>query len=272
VKRAWRRSVPAAAGQCGHSARRGPGAGLGDGRGFWQNGPRIEDMTREAPDGRRILPGAAREGRRVTGRDDENEDVPVQAVLWDMDGTLADSEPLHRRSFAVTMRAFGVEPPEDFHQGIVGRPESEGHAWLCRVTGMTAGFEEFTARRYDYYMANLHEVGFRPEAREVWDGYVARGLPQAIVSNSDRLLLDANIRQLGLSRPRLISVSRNDVLRGKPDPEPYLRAAQLLGVPPGAVAVYEDSTTGVRAGLEAGMQVWHLPEGAGVVPRRVRRA
>ncbi len=202
----------------------------------------------------------------------ENEDVPVQAVLWDMDGTLADSEPLHQRSFAATMREFGVEPPEDFHQGILGRPESEGFAWLCQVTGMTTSFEEFTARRYDFYMSNLHEVLFRPEAREVWERYAARGLRQAIVSNSDRLLLDANIRQLGLARPRMISVSRNDVLRGKPHPEPYLRAAQLLGVPPGAVAVYEDSSTGVRAGLEAGMQVWHLPEGIGVIPRRVRRA
>jgi len=82
----------------------------------------------------------------------------------------------------------------------------------------------------------------------------------AIVSNSDRMLVDANLRAAGLQVPGLVSVARNDVRFGKPRPEPYLRAAWLLGVDPSDCIVVEDSVPGARAGLAAGMTVIGWPE------------
>ena len=74
------------------------------------------------------------------------------------------------------------------------------------------------------------------------------------------MLVDANLAAAKLAKPGLVTVSRNDVLRGKPDAEPYLRAAYLLGVSPGDCIVVEDSVPGAIAGLAAGMTVIGWPE------------
>ena len=83
---------------------------------------------------------------------------------------------------------------------------------------------------------------------------------QAVVSNSDRLIVDANLRAVGIVEPGLKTVSRNDVREGKPDPEPFLRAAWLTGVDPADTFVMEDSYTGASAGLAAGMKTIFWPE------------
>ena len=81
-----------------------------------------------------------------------------------------------------------------------------------------------------------------------------------MVSNSDRMLVDASLAVAGIARPDMITVTRNDVRNGKPDAEPYLRAAWLLGVAPHECLVVEDSTPGAQAGLAAGMLVVGWPE------------
>ena len=81
-----------------------------------------------------------------------------------------------------------------------------------------------------------------------------------MVSNSDRLIVDANLRAVGLQYPGMKTVSRNDVREGKPSPEPFLRAAWLAGVDPAKSAVMEDSFTGACAGLAAGMRTIFWPE------------
>lgn len=88
----------------------------------------------------------------------------------------------------------------------------------------------------------------------------AEGYAQAIVSNSDRLIVDANLDAVGLDEPGMVTVSRNDVRTGKPAPEPYLRAAWLLQIEPGRCQVVEDSLTGAKAGLAAGMRTLFWPE------------
>jgi beta-phosphoglucomutase-like phosphatase (HAD superfamily) len=80
------------------------------------------------------------------------------------------------------------------------------------------------------------------------------------VSNSDRLIVDANLRAVGIVEPGMKTVSRNDVREGKPDGEPFLRAAWLTGIDPADTVVMEDSVTGSRAGLAAGMRTIFWPE------------
>jgi beta-phosphoglucomutase-like phosphatase (HAD superfamily) len=101
----------------------------------------------------------------------------------------------------------------------------------------------------------------------------AAGIRQAIVSNSSRMLLEAGLRALDLQDPQLISISINDVRAGKPDPEPYQRAAWLLRVTPEEAIVVEDSPTGTLAGIAAGMRVLAWPEhesAAGTFPQGAR--
>jgi beta-phosphoglucomutase-like phosphatase (HAD superfamily) len=80
------------------------------------------------------------------------------------------------------------------------------------------------------------------------------------VSNSDRLVVDANLRMVGLFYPGMKTISRNDVREGKPHAEPFLRAAWLAGVDPADAVVVEDSVTGATAGLAAGMRTIFWPE------------
>jgi HAD superfamily hydrolase (TIGR01509 family) len=100
----------------------------------------------------------------------------------------------------------------------------------------------------------------RPGAIEIFRELKALGVKQAVVSNSDRIVVDANLRTVGLSYPGMKSVSRNDVREGKPHAEPFLRAAFLVGVDPADAVAIDDSWTGVNSGLAAGMKTIFWPE------------
>lgn len=188
---------------------------------------------------------------------------PFDAVLWDIDGTLADSEPVHALSFQLAAKNIGLHLPTDFHDAILGKSEAESHGWLCQTLGLSLSLADWTKRRYATYLDHIDRVTFMPGAQQVWEAIDLSDIAQATVSNSDRIIVDANLHRLGLNKPGQISVSRNDVVKGKPHPEPYLRAAKLLNVAPHRTAVVEDSETGMQAGLAAGMTVFMmLPTGA----------
>ena len=184
----------------------------------------------------------------------------MRAVLWDLDGTLVDSEATHDVSLLDVLRAAGHDWPEDVGPLLVGISMAETHALLVDRVGLALDYDTFVARRQDAYLARAPGIGWRAGAREALAWVEAAGLAWDIVSNSDRVLVDANLRAAGLLRPHLVSVSRNDVRQGKPDAEPYLRAAFLLGIDPVDCVVVEDSPTGAAAGIAAGMTVLAWPE------------
>lgn len=189
-----------------------------------------------------------------------------EALLWDVDGTLADSEPLHEASFHIACDSLGVALPADFHQRALGRSEAETHDWLARDHGLGLDFAAWSALRFSVYRDHAARVRPHEPAQALWRAAAALGLKQAAVSNSDRMILQINLARLGLENPGLVSVSRNDVRRGKPEPEPYLRAAHLLGAAPARCAVIEDSEAGAQAGAAAGCAVFLMPHFAGNAP------
>ncbi|EBV3599999.1 HAD family phosphatase [Salmonella enterica subsp. enterica serovar Virchow] len=173
-----------------------------------------------------------------------------------MDGTLIDSEPLHERSLVAALRALGIDPPKDLHSRVVGVAARPVYDMFVAEHGLSIPFAEWIERKYAHYLANTHELLARPGAVEAYRALEQRGVPQVIVSNSDRIIVDTNMNALGLTRPAAKSISRADVRNPKPDPEPYLRAAYLVGVDPGDCAVIEDSVPGATAGVEAGMRTY----------------
>ena len=183
----------------------------------------------------------------------------MKALLWDMDGTLIDSEPLHERALVAALTALGLDPAPGLHDHVIGMSADAVYDWLCRNSGLDMPFPDWIRLKYSHYMAGVAGLNPMPRALEVWAAAEAAGLPQAVASNSDRIIVEANLGHMGLTRPGLATVSRNDVRNGKPDPEIYLRAAYLLGVDPSEAVVVEDSATGARAGLAAGMQVLVVP-------------
>ncbi len=183
-----------------------------------------------------------------------------QAVFWDMDGTLIDSEPLHDAALTHVLSSLGIEAPANLHERILGLAAWPVYCMMRDEFGITLPFDDWILRKYTFYLE--HAPGLKPRAGalEIFRDLQAAGVPQAIVSNSDRLVVDANLRATGLAQPAFRSISRNDVRLGKPDPEPFLRAAWLCGVEPGLCAVVEDSRTGASAGVAAGMTTIFWPQ------------
>ena len=183
----------------------------------------------------------------------------MKAVLWDMDGTMVDSEFLHFEALASAMTSLGLPVPPDLHDHVIGMSAESVHSWLQERHGLDLAFQDWIVLKYDQYLKRVQEIAPFDGALELWSRLDAAGISQAVVSNSDRIIVDANLGHVGLTKPKLVTVSRNDVRNGKPDPEPYLRGAYLLGVSPSETLVLEDSPTGAKAGLAAGMATYFVP-------------
>jgi HAD superfamily hydrolase (TIGR01509 family) len=189
-----------------------------------------------------------------------NDNQQFRAVLWDIDGTLLLSESMHFRALRHAVGTEGKHVPDEFHHEIIGRAASVVYQTARERFGLSMSFDHFRRLKYGYYTEHAHEIEVRPGALEAWRIFAEHGLRQAVVSNSDRIVVNANIRVLGLEEPGFISVSINDVLNGKPHPEPYHRGAALLGVEPHQCIAVEDSPTGARAALAAGTRIIAWPE------------
>ncbi|HZH27587.1 MAG TPA: HAD family phosphatase [Azospirillaceae bacterium] len=185
----------------------------------------------------------------------------IRAVLWDIDGTLLESEPLHWEALATVTNAVGGHLTEDSYLSYLGLGMPAVFDKVSRAFGLSIDYASWLDRINDHYVREAHRVAFRPGAVECVDALAARGMIQACVSNSGRRVVDANMRRLG--RPHLrFGLSRDDVVNGKPHPEPYLTAAERLGVRPSECLVVEDSPVGAKAGKAAGMRVVAWPEWA----------
>lgn len=183
-----------------------------------------------------------------------------KAVLFDMDGTLVDSEETHYETMAAAVAEHGYSVPPGFAKAITGMTMADCHTYLVKLIGLHLSLDEFVAAKYAHYLRQAPGLKMRPGARAAIDLLRARGAEMAIVSNSDRMLADANLRAVSLQWPDLVTVTRNDVRLGKPHAEPYLRAAYLLDLKPEDCIVVEDSAPGAKAGLAAGMRVIAWPE------------
>ncbi len=173
---------------------------------------------------------------------------------------MVDSEPLWfqvERDFAASR---GGEWTPEMARGCTGR----GTAYTLRIMSETFGFTvrvaHDTAEIFDAFIRRVGELALKPGCRELVDGLAGR-LPMAVASSSPRRLIQAVLDRFDL-QPRFAAVvSGEEVLRPKPAPDIFLRAATELGAPPERCAVFEDSLAGATAGQAAGMFVVAVPEG-----------
>lgn len=182
-----------------------------------------------------------------------------KAVLWDMDGTLIDSEHVAVDALHAALAEAGIPPIPNLLDKVVGRSADDLYRWFVADFGLTLDPVAWERRKHHHHFAAAERLVAFPEALDLFQRFEAAGVTQAIVTNSDRLIVDTQLRLVGLARPGLATVARNDVRLGKPDPEGYLRAAWLLNRDPADCIVLEDSPSGVAAGLAAGMTVMIVP-------------
>jgi beta-phosphoglucomutase-like phosphatase (HAD superfamily) len=112
-----------------------------------------------------------------------------RAVLWDMDGTLVDSEPLHDAALVSVLADLGIEAPDEFHALVSGRAAEEIHAYCVEKLGVTLGLEEWLTRKSRRYFTSLDRLEPREGAVELFKELRTAGVPEAVASNSDRLVV-----------------------------------------------------------------------------------
>ncbi|MCH0539851.1 HAD-IA family hydrolase [Streptomyces sp. MUM 203J] len=194
----------------------------------------------------------------------------LQAVLFDMDGTLVDTETLWWQAVEYVASTLAYEIGDADLPEVLGRPVEHTAAHLWRMTGgdgegvrrdeVAAALErEFTDRVRD-------RVVPRPGALELLASLAAAGVPTALVTASPRSVVDAVLAALGEAVGFAVTVTADDTERTKPAPDPYLAAARALGVTPGACVAVEDTPTGVASAEAAGCRVLAVPSMAPIGP------
>jgi beta-phosphoglucomutase-like phosphatase (HAD superfamily) len=181
---------------------------------------------------------------------------PFRALLFDCDGTIADSMPLHYIAWRQTLAEWGCTFPEDVFYAWGGMPAAEIVATLGAQQGIAMPAEDVAHRKELLYYELLPQLQAVPEVLEQihlnWSRNGSR-LPMAVVSGSTRDSVTKSLELLGLLDKFDTLVCAGDYIRSKPDPEPFLTAAARLGVAPPHCLVFEDTDMGVQAATAAGM-------------------
>jgi HAD superfamily hydrolase (TIGR01509 family) len=197
--------------------------------------------------------------------------MALQAVLFDMDGLLVDTEPLWFEIESEVMARLGGDWSQADQAELVGGSLQTTLDYLLGKATRPVSRERLGRWMLDGMVSRLNRssVTLRPGALDLLAEVRAAGAPYALVTSSERVIMDAVLRGTGLEFP--VTVCAEDVTRIKPDPEPYLLATKLLGVDPASSVVLEDSPNGVVAAEAAGCRVIAVPNVAPVpsAPGRV---
>lgn len=188
-------------------------------------------------------------------------DFTPHAVVFDMDGLLFDTETLHHEAIQAAAEAMGrVFPTALFHR-MLGQPWPTNHALLLAEWGDAAQIDELRLgwyRQFDHLAAT--RLSLKPGAIELLTLLAELGIPRAIATSSARETATAYLAAHGLTGSFNTIVARGDYAVGKPAPDPFLLAADRLGVEPRSCLALEDSHAGVRSAAAAGMVTVMVPD------------
>jgi HAD superfamily hydrolase (TIGR01509 family) len=199
-------------------------------------------------------------------RDVRDRTSGLAAVLWDMDGTLVDTEPYWIRAEGELVASYGGTWTDADAHALVGLDLLDSAAYIRRVGGVdmepAAIVEQMMERVIEQMAAS---PPWRPGALDLLAALRGAGVPSVLVTMSWRRLVGAVVDLLPAGS-FAATVAGDEVDRGKPHPEPYLAAADILGVEPGACVAIEDSPTGARSARAAGCMVLGVPHVVEIPP------
>jgi beta-phosphoglucomutase family hydrolase len=178
------------------------------------------------------------------------------ALLFDMDGVIINSNPIHRRAWELYNRSFGIETTDEMHQRMYGRRNDQiVRDYLGDQLSDAEVFEHGAAKERLYRELAGPSLGSSlvPGVREFLEKH--RDLPMAVATNAETANVNFVLQAANLSPYFRAVVDGHQVSQPKPAPEVFLKAANQLGAAPAECIVFEDSYSGVEAGLAAGMRV-----------------
>jgi HAD superfamily hydrolase (TIGR01509 family) len=178
---------------------------------------------------------------------------PFRAYLFDCDGTIVNSMPLHLLAWQKALAPYGAEYPAELFWAQGGLPTRQIVANLNQEYGLNMPVEETAHAKELLYFELLPQLTAVPEVLAQIEADHGR-IPFAVVSGSIRESVVKSLEILGLLEKFDVLVCAGDYQRGKPAPDPFLMAAQKLNVPPEQCLVFEDTDLGIQSATAAGMQ------------------
>lgn len=180
---------------------------------------------------------------------------PVEAVIFDMDGTLIDSEAVYIAGMQEAAQVLGIALPDELCHAMVGHPSHECNLMLQGHYGSDFDLKTFRGHFSDSVQRRMKErVPVKAGVVELLDFLAAQGLPLAIATSAARSTAERNLGRAGLLDRFKAVATRDDVEHPKPAPDLYLEAAKRLGVAPARCVAFEDSSIGIIAAHAAGMR------------------
>jgi HAD superfamily hydrolase (TIGR01509 family) len=190
-------------------------------------------------------------------------DIPpgeFRAYIFDCDGTLADTMPLHYQAWLEAVGRFGCDFPEHLFYSLGGVPAPGVVEFLNARYGLAMPVVSTAAYKEERFEALIPEVRPIPEVIAFMESLGGR-YPMAVGSGGLKPLVLATLDVLGIRAQFQAVVTYEDVEYGKPAPDTYLEAARQLGVDPAGCLVFEDTPLGIQSAVAAGMQTVLVPSG-----------
>ncbi|ASS65407.1 MULTISPECIES: HAD family hydrolase [unclassified Paenibacillus] len=185
------------------------------------------------------------------------QESPIQAVLFDMDGVLVDSEPIYFEIERSSFVHFGASVDDEEHHGYVGITLETMWRRVLDKHRINASLEEVLSHHKEKVLTTLarpDRLEAMPDVERLLGFLQERQVPLAVASSSPRALIEIIMERTGLGKYFDVKVSGEEVDRGKPAPDIFLHAASLLNAEPASCLVIEDSRNGVQAAKSAGMR------------------
>ncbi|MBP3191775.1 HAD family hydrolase [Natronogracilivirga saccharolytica] len=186
----------------------------------------------------------------------------IEAVIFDMDGLMIDTEPMYKTALQETARQFGYEMEDAFFYQLVGLPNTACKKVIAGKMGPGFPLDEFWAWWPGIWKTEARKNGIDKKSGldEFLSWLSGTGLPAAVATSSTRKQASFSLEAAGVDYPFEHIVTGDDVKHGKPEPDIYIETAERLGVPARNCAALEDSENGVRAASSAGMLTIMIPD------------
>lgn len=188
--------------------------------------------------------------------------MTIQAVIFDIDGLMLDTEAISKRSWGSVMAPAGYALTDEVYHQMIGRTEADVRHLLADVFGSQFPFDEMYHRREDRFheLVTNEGIPLKPGLLDLLAFVEAEKLGKAVASSTYAKLAELKLTIAGIRQHFQIIVTGDQVRRGKPAPDLFLEAARQLGIAPAACVVLEDSQAGIRAAHAAGMRSVLVPD------------
>jgi HAD superfamily hydrolase (TIGR01509 family) len=186
----------------------------------------------------------------------------IEAIIFDIDGLMIDSERVSQRSWRLVMAEAGYDLTDAIYREMIGRTEKDVKGILLGAFGARFPFEEIYRRREERFLQIIAEEGIprKPGLMDVLGWVKVHALKYAVASSTYCRLAESKLVAAGIRDQFTVIVTGDEVTHGKPAPDLFLAAAGRIQVAPAACVVLEDSQAGIQAAHAAGMASILVPD------------